>query len=299
MLIYIFCHCSLVAALGIEETEPEPAPAPGAPRLSHSTVRTTDHSMDLTTFRPSLDFVPPPLPTRGRAASLDIASASFDFARSSDGHQSTPVAKQANLDMTASLASRRSLPLLSPKTTLLEDVKGALRQYGRNIDTPAKTPPPVKVSRKKSSRQNPLPLPKRSMSPLRGILKTRPSLDALAIGIDLPPIPREMKKAAEREKAAIGKASGRITPLEEMSAHLPRLSGSTSPTQLTQPRKKTSQKKLSAHPTDLAPVYEKDEGSIRSSAMSTRTVADANSVAVAGKENMANFSFPELSLIHI
>jgi hypothetical protein len=89
---------------------------------------------------------------------------------------------------------------MTPKTGLLEDVKQALKHYGRSIDTPAKTPKQAKrnVIKRKASGE--------TKSPLKGILKSRPSLDSLAVGLDLPPIPTQMRKAADKETKAAGKA---------------------------------------------------------------------------------------------
>jgi hypothetical protein len=155
--------------------------------------------MDLPPFRPSLDFVPPPLPGHATTTSLDFGTTSFEFGLEAPLQHSTPHEK-ANLHRRGSHKSNRSLPEMTPKTGLLEDVKQALKHYGRSIDTPAKTPRQAKrnVIKRKASGE--------TKSPLKGILKSRPSLDSLAVGLDLPPIPTQMRKAADKETKAAGKA---------------------------------------------------------------------------------------------
>lgn len=155
--------------------------------------------MDLPPFRPSLDFVPPPLPGHATTTSLDFGTTSFEFGLEAPLQHSTPHEK-ANLHRRGSHKSNRSLPEMTPKTGLLEDVKQALKHYGRSIDTPAKTPKQAKqnVIKRKASGE--------TKSPLKGILKSRPSLDSLAVGLDLPPIPTQMRKAADKETKAAGKA---------------------------------------------------------------------------------------------
>jgi hypothetical protein len=155
--------------------------------------------MDLPPFRPSLDFVPPPLPVHGASTSFDLSNSPFGVDSSQDVQHSTPYGK-SSLRRRGSHKNNQSLPSISPRTGLLEDVKQALKQYGRSIDTPAKIPRQAPI-RRKDSREN----VGTTKSPLRGILKSRPSLDSLAVGIDLPPIPVQMRKAADKEAKAARK----------------------------------------------------------------------------------------------
>ena len=156
--------------------------------------------------------MPPPLPGHASSASLDLGHASFDFASGLPLQHSTPHDK-SGLQRRGSHKSNHSLPAISPKTGLLEDVKQALKQYGRSIDTPAKGPAVTKrnlIKRKASGE---------TKSPLKGILKSRPSLDSLAVGLDLPPIPTQMRKAADKEAKAAHKIKKNSSANERISGH--------------------------------------------------------------------------------
>lgn len=201
--------------------------------------------MDLPPFRPSLDFVPPPLPGHATSTSLDLGLTSFEFGAGLPLQHSTPHEK-ASLQRRGSHKSNKSLPTVSPKTGLLEDVKQALKQYGRSIDTPAKTPMPVKqnvIKRKGSGGIT---------GPVKGILKSRPSLDSLAIGLDLPPIPTQLRKAADKETKAAAKAVSSAGPTPT--------AGISSP---PAPHMNTVEG-VSARYTSLETVAERDEISNRS-----------------------------------
>ena len=209
--------------------------------------------MDLPPFRPSLDFVAPPLPVHGISTSFDLGSSSFGF----DGHQdvqhSTPYGK-SSLRRRGSHKNNHSLPSISPKTGLLEDVKQALKQYGRSIDTPAKTPRQAPIRRKDSREKVGT-----AKSPLRGILKSRPSLDSLAVGIDLPPIPVQMRKAADKEAKAARKSKTNTDSNTKSSASA-KATNLVSPSSLKTP----AGGRVSVPHTPLDTVSEHDETSHRS-----------------------------------
>lgn len=209
--------------------------------------------MDLPPFRPSLDFVPPPLPAHGASTSFDLGSSSFGFDGSQDAQHSTPYGK-SSLRRRGSLKNNQSLPSISPKTGLLEDVKQALKQYGRSIDTPAKMPRQAPI-RRKDSREN----AGTTKSPLRGILKSRPSLDSLAVGIDLPPIPVQMRKAADKETKAARK-NNVSTGLKTKASPSAKAVNMVSPPSAKTP----AGERVSVPHTPLDTVSERDETSNRS-----------------------------------
>lgn len=115
--------------------------------------------------------------------------------------------------------STPGLPTFTPKMGLLHEVKDALRQYGRSIDTPAPASQP-KIAARGPLSTNVSLLSIRGRQPLQGILKNRPSLDSLAAGIDLPPIPNKVRKAASKEVRAAQKSNdGRSQVLAHPLTH--------------------------------------------------------------------------------
>ena len=172
--------------------------------IGRTSCSTNRRSMDLPPFRPSLDFVHPPVPNHGPSSSVDDKMTSFDFGSSPPSMlHSTPYQKPVVTQSTP------GLPTFTPKMGLLHEVKDALRQYGRSIDTPAPASQP-KIAARGPLSTNVSLLSIRGRQPLQGILKNRPSLDSLAAGIDLPPIPNKVRKAASKDlRASLQSNEGR------------------------------------------------------------------------------------------